>query len=66
MRDAGAEINRYAIVYFHLCFLSTILHALTRIIFNGTGKSQYDRKVIEGPFECKLVFCKSCARAYEA
>ena len=62
MRDA--EINRYAVLYLRLCFLSAI-EALIHVIFIGTETPQYYRKVIEGPFECKLVFCKRCARVYE-
>ena len=53
MRDA--EINRYATVYLHLCFLSAI-HSLIHLIFVGTETPRYVRKVIEGPFEYKLVF----------
>ena len=52
MRDA--EINRYSIVCLHLCFLSTI-HAVIHVIFIGTETGQYDGKVIQGPFECKLL-----------
>ena len=53
MRDA--EINRYAIVYLHLCFLSA-KYAVIHIIFIGTETPQYDWKGIQGPFECKLLF----------
>ena len=44
-----------SLVYLYLCFLSSI-HALFHIIFIGTETPQYERKIIEGPFECKLVF----------
>ena len=53
MRDA--EINRYAIVYLHLCFLSAI-YAVIHIIFICTETPQYDWKGIQGPFECKFFF----------
>ena len=54
MRDA--EINRYAIVYLLLCFLSAI-DIFIEIVFIVTETPQHDRKVIEVPRECKLVFC---------
>ena len=54
MRDA--EINRYAVVYLLLCFLSAI-DVLIHLVFIVTETPQHDRKVIEVPHECKLVFC---------
>ena len=54
MRDA--EINRYAIVYSLLCFLSAI-DVLIHLVIIVTETPQHDRKVIEVSRECKLVFC---------
>ena len=44
------------LAFMYLCFLSAS-DMLIHLIFIGTETPEYDRKVIEGSLDCKLVFC---------